>query len=226
MRKTPNKGRLRGENNLNPAFDKLNEEKKNKIIKACLEEFSDNGYENASTNSIVSKAGISKGLLFHYFENKRNIYLYLIDISINRFLDKFYEYEAEPSKDIFERLIQSGMIKIRLALEEPQMYKIVMEAFIDTPRGMEEEIQSRYQKIFAQTMPNVFENLDYSKFREDIDKNKAVEFIIIFLDSLYNKYVKMAKGKATKLSNEELDLMIKEQFEFVEMVKYGLYKKE
>ncbi len=210
---------------MNPAFDNLNEEKKDKILNACLEEFAENGYEKASTNAIVNRAGISKGLLFHYFGNKKNIYLYLLDITIKHFMNRFYELDTEPSNDIFEKMIQSGMVKVKIAFEAPLMYKLIMEAFVDTPKGMEDEITDRYQKIYAQTMPNFFENIDYSKFREDIDKMKAIEFINLCLDSLYRKYVNMAKGKASKLSIEETEAMVKEQYEFVDMMKKGIYKK-
>lgn len=210
---------------MNPAFDNLNEEKKDKILNACLEEFAENGYEKASTNAIVNRAGISKGLLFHYFGNKKNIYLYLLDITIKHFMNRFYELDTEPSNDIFEKMIQSGMVKVKIAFEAPLMYKLIMEAFVDTPKGMEDEIAARYQKIYAQTMPNFFENIDYSKFREDIDKMKAIEFINLCLDSLYRKYVNMAKGKASKLSIEETEAMVKEQYEFVDMIKNGIYKK-
>ena len=209
---------------MNPAFDKLNEEKRNTIIDVCLEEFAEKGYEKASTNVIVNKAGISKGLLFHYFGSKKKLYLYLLDMTMQHFYDRMLKLQGKPKEDLFERIIQSGMIKVQLAYEAPLMYKLIMEAFIDTPIGMEEDIQVRYQKMYKQSMPGVFENIDYTKFRDDIDKSKAIEFMSLCLDALYGKYVKMAKGKATKLSIEETKAMIKEQYEFVDMLKYGIYK--
>ncbi len=209
---------------MKPAFDKLKEDKRNTIINACLEEFAEKGYEKASTNIIVNRAGISKGLLFHYFGSKKNLYLYLLDMTIQHFVDRMLELQAEPKDDIFERIIQSGMIKVQMAYEEPLMYKLIMEAFIDTPSGMEEDINHRYQKLYDQSMPGAFENIDYTKFRDDIDKSKAIEFMILCLDSIYNKYVKMAKGKAMKLSIEEAEAIVREQYVFVDMIKHGIYK--
>ena len=51
---------------------------------------------------MVIKAGISKGLLFHYFENKKNIYLYLVDYSMKHFLDRFYDNDFKTSSDLFD----------------------------------------------------------------------------------------------------------------------------
>lgn len=49
----------------------VNPEKKERMINSALKEFSVNTFQKASTNTIVEEAGISKGLLFHYFGNKK-----------------------------------------------------------------------------------------------------------------------------------------------------------
>ena len=54
-------------------FKNIDIEKRDRIINSALEEFSKNRFEKASTNNIVKNANISKGLLFHYFANKKFI---------------------------------------------------------------------------------------------------------------------------------------------------------
>ena len=177
--------KTKGEKNLKPAFDNISEEKRQKIIAVCIEEFAEKGYEKASTNGMVNKAEISKGSLFHYFGNKKNLYLYLLDIAMDYFVNNFYKYEAKTktSNDFFERIVQQGVIKMKLAAENPYMYKLVMEAFIDTPDEMKIEIASRYQKLYTEGMPNLFQDVDYSLFRDDIDTQRAIEFISKVLSS-------------------------------------------
>lgn len=215
----------KGEKILNPAFDNISEEKRQKIIAVCIEEFAEKGYEKASTNGMVNKAEISKGSLFHYFGNKKNLYLYLLDIAMDYFVNNFYKYETKTGSDLFERIVQQGIIKMKLASEHPYMYKMVMEAFIDTPDDMKEEILNRYQKIYSESMPELFKDVDYSLFRDDIDTQRAIEFIMLCFDSIYNKYAKMAKGKASKLSLEEVDKMVQEYYVYIDMIKFGIYKK-
>jgi AcrR family transcriptional regulator len=55
-------------------LNKLPDEKRKRIISISMEEFLNNGYSGASTNTITSKAGISKGLLFHYFGSKKELF--------------------------------------------------------------------------------------------------------------------------------------------------------
>lgn len=211
---------------MNSAFENISEEKRQKIIAACLSEFADKGYENASTNSMVKKAEISKGLLFHYFGNKRNLYLYLVDLAIDSFISKFYSYYTKPDSDVFERVMQRGVIKIKISSEEPLMSKLVMEAFIDTPQDMKEEMDIRFKKLYAENIPMLSQDVDYSLFRDNIDTEKAMEFMMLCFDALYNKYINKFKGKALALSDDDIDDMVKEYYEFMDMIKFGMYKKK
>ena len=82
-------------------FFNLDEEKQTRIINAGLKEFALNGYDGAKTDNIVQEAGISKGLLFHYFGTKKDFYLFLfeytVDLCKNRYLD-----EINMDEDSFE----------------------------------------------------------------------------------------------------------------------------
>ena len=63
---------------MEPKFLALDQDKQDRILNAAMEEFARNGYKNTSTNKIVKQAGISKGLLFHYFSNKKELYLMIV----------------------------------------------------------------------------------------------------------------------------------------------------
>ena len=64
---------------MNERFFDLRKEKQDRIINAALKIFAENGYRRASTDEIITEAGISKGLLFHYFGSKINLYAFLFD---------------------------------------------------------------------------------------------------------------------------------------------------
>ena len=85
-------------------FEKLKPEKKTKIINAGLEVFSNYGYEQASTDLITQKAQISKGALFHYFENKENFFIYLFNYASVEIANKVNPAPPIEKMDIFEYL--------------------------------------------------------------------------------------------------------------------------
>lgn len=78
-------------------------EKKNKIIEAAYEIFSEVGYYAANTPEIAKKAGVSTGIIYGYFKNKRDILSYVLKIYINKV--------ALPVMDYFETLNSDSDIK-------------------------------------------------------------------------------------------------------------------
>ena len=55
------------------AFERLQEEKKQKIINAALIEFSENTVDSASVNSIAKRAGVSRTTLYYYFSDIQEV---------------------------------------------------------------------------------------------------------------------------------------------------------
>lgn len=56
-------------------FENLDPGRRDQILHAAQAEFLRNGYEGASLNTIIGDAGISKGSLYYYFEDKTDLYL-------------------------------------------------------------------------------------------------------------------------------------------------------
>ncbi|MBQ8007422.1 MAG: TetR/AcrR family transcriptional regulator [Lachnospiraceae bacterium] len=66
---------------MNSKFFDVKKDKQDAIINAALKTFALKGYKDASTDVIVKEAGISKGLLFHYFTSKQGLYDFICDYS-------------------------------------------------------------------------------------------------------------------------------------------------
>ena len=70
-------------------FLNLHKEKQQRILNAALNEFANKGFDRASTNEIVKSAGISKGLLFHYFNNKKDFSSFCLNIVYEQYEHMF-----------------------------------------------------------------------------------------------------------------------------------------
>jgi TetR/AcrR family transcriptional regulator len=62
-------------------FLNLPEDKRRLILDMAIEEFADHNYNQASISRIVARAGIAKGSLYQYFADKRDLYLYLLQLA-------------------------------------------------------------------------------------------------------------------------------------------------
>lgn len=88
---------------MNEKFWDLKKEKQNRIMNAAIAVFAQQGYLHASTDEIVKRAEISKGLLFHYFISKQGLYEFLYDY-FSRFMRLELSGIANRSREgFFER---------------------------------------------------------------------------------------------------------------------------
>jgi AcrR family transcriptional regulator len=90
---------------LNEKFFELSKEKQDRILNAALKFFAANGYHLALTDEIARTAGISKGLLFHYFKNKQELLQYSYEYSVRFLREKMREKNVQAEKDFFRMMI-------------------------------------------------------------------------------------------------------------------------
>lgn len=107
-------------------FHSLAEEKKKKILDAAQREFSESGFDRASTNRITAEAGISKGSLFYYFGSKENLYMYLIKICNSRLFRRLEPLLDHMPSDLIQRLKAIAESYLDLYIEEPRAFRFLM----------------------------------------------------------------------------------------------------
>lgn len=207
-------------------FDNLPAEKKMKILQVCVDEFAEHSYKEASTNEIVKKAGISKGILFHYFGSKKNLYLYILEYAINHFAKALLSELDNLSSDIFDRLIEWSINKIKISYENFKIYKIIMSAFLDTPIDVKVDIEEMSTRLFSQLMPKFLEGIDVSRFKKGIDAQKVMQIIMISLDGLSNKYINELIKIGAENSLNKMEEIVEEIKEYMEILKYGVYERK
>lgn len=203
-------------------FESLTEEKKKKIIDVCIEEFSQNGYINASTNSIVKNAEISKGILFHYFGSKKSLYLYVVDYVISFLTEVTFKRMLELPSDFFERIREIGIIKLKTAFEYPVEYKFIIDIVTHTPEELKQEVQGRYERLYKENIPFLFKDIDTSNFRSGINKDKAMELIMFSLEGVSNKYFKAFESMPANTIMIKLEGITKDFNEYIEILKNGV----
>ena len=113
---------------MNEKFFDLKKEKQDRMINAALKIFSMRGYQFASTDDIVKEAGISKGLLFHYFGSKSGLYSFIYDYSV-----RFMSMELPAAVDAEEtnlftlyKQIETGRLQ---ALKNYPCMQLFLEKF-------------------------------------------------------------------------------------------------
>jgi AcrR family transcriptional regulator len=206
-------------------FLKIPAAEQERITNICLEEFAGKGYERASTNIIVEKAGIPKGTLFYYFGSKKKMFLFLLDKAIQRYSELYRELEKNKPSDLFERLLYQAKIKIHLAKQEPLLYQFFLKIFLDIPPEIDREMQQRFKTYSAAVGGSLKEGLDLSLFKDEVNVNRVVEMINLLLDGLLVRYSEKFKGSQPEQTLEIVQQLESQITDYFEMIKMGVYLK-
>ncbi len=145
-------------------FTELDEKKQERIIDAALKEFAEYGYENASTNRIVKTCGVSKGSLFKYFENKEELYFYLIDTVSARMAEETRLDINRLSKDLYERVIVYSVTEITWYAANPVKGRFLIGIASESGSDIGRKIIDRYGEKSEDIYETLLKGVDMSGF--------------------------------------------------------------
>lgn len=158
-------------------FFDLKKEKQDRILNGALKVFALNGYKNGSTDVIVKEAGISKGLLFHYFGTKQELYRFLLDYSI-RFLQLEIRSNVSASETDYFTIWRQILASEESIMDQyPYMIAFLESAQTETdPDTFEpEDERKRSKDVYSKAL----QNADFVHINPEVDI-KAVEQMLHF----------------------------------------------
>lgn len=167
------------------------------IVNSAFKIFANNNFEKASTNLIVADARISRGILYHYFTNKKELFDFLIYFSAKKILFNMVEHIDWSDSDYLNRLRQSLISKTKTILEFPYLYSFCKKYI------------ALYTKAISETfLPGIterfyHENLRFDQVRDDIDVEMMKQTISLALSELVRKIFDRIVSEAPQRDKEQ-----------------------
>lgn len=194
-----------------------------KILHAAITEFGKNGYDKASLNAALAQSGISKGLVYHYFKNKDELYLCCVK-SCFQALMEYLKTNCTSTNQSKIRLQEYFDTRQRFFKENPFFIRIFFNAVIQPPSHLSTEI-NLLKKDFDQLNLQLFESvLSGLPLRNGISIEDACSYFSAVQETFHQQYFK-------ELSNWDTDSNFIEVHEekvrkSVDMILYGIAKED
>jgi len=208
-------------------FERIPAEEQQRILQACIQQFAQHGYQQASTNAIVKQASIPKGTLFFYFGSKKDLYLYVIDYAVERFVEAMdrwaREAGGEAETDLFERLLARGRRRMRFAVQEPSLYRLFFNAFLHTPPEISAEIEGRFAGYAAESARRLYAGLDRSRFRPGVQVERVVTLVNLVLEGIFSRYVSQFRQENPEDALALVEEISREVKEYFDLLKHSVY---
>lgn len=173
---------------------------KEKILQVALQEFAQNGYKAASTNVICKKAEVSKGLLYHYYNSKENLYIYSIKHAIDKFKENInISINSSKNKGI-DYVTEYFNAKFKYFRENPLYSKIIVNSLLNDEVEEAKKLSNEFQEYNNSLIYEVIKKVNINpKF----DKDKAFELIVMIGEKLEEKHMKDIENKDKDTAVEE-----------------------
>ena len=204
---------------MNEKFYSLQEEKQQSIINASMEVFAKNEYKRASTDLIAAKAGISKGLLFYYFHNKKELYMYIYNYLAEVMQAQIIDAKFLELTDFFEILEYSAWNKVKALRKNPFIMDFAMRAFYSDKEAVSVEVKWMNSNLEESLYEIYFSNIDLYKFKEGVEPYRIYKMMRWMADG-YSHGIQIS-GRTFVL--DELE---KEFNSWIDMMRRLVYKEE
>jgi len=134
-------------------FEEIREQRRSQILDTALELFANEGYFTTSISRIAEKAGISKGLMYNYFESKEDLVMAIIDKGMAMLMESVdadqdgilspneFEFHVDENFRILKEFPHFWKLYFAI-LMQPEVYKLMhrkMAVHIPRQRAIFEE---------------------------------------------------------------------------------------
>ncbi len=149
----------------------IENDKVKKIMKSAYEVFALNDLKKASTNEIVKRAGVSRGILYHYFKDKEELFNFLIYYSVEKGILELDQRIQWDDDDLIRRICDISKYRLEFIKEYPyglefsEKYGAQMSGFVD-------------KKVLAEWREKFYhQGIDYSKFKDESMIDHAIHMM-------------------------------------------------
>lgn len=176
-------------------FYNLSDEKKERIFDAALQEFAARPFSQASLNQIVKNAGIPKGSFYQYFDNKEDLYLYLMEAASKEEIGILNRVKAmNPDADVFEVILNTTKKFLKEGKTKPGYAEAAMLMQLDNSKFIM-KIRNSSTERFAEMLER---DKERGRIKPEVDSELVIDMISTFS---MNEYYKNGSDKERYLKN-------------------------
>ena len=186
-------------NEVREPIQKRSIEKKEKIIKAGFELICENGYYNTDTSKIAKKAGVSTGIIYQYFKDKRDIFMAGLEKYADSIFFPMLDFPTKFNKNDLPKIIKNV---IKKNIKNHKLSQIAHEEITAMTHSDKEIAYYFYKREIEMTtiITDILKNNSFDK--ENL--NERVHIVIGIIDKLcheiiYHKHKQLNYDEMTEI---------------------------
>jgi len=195
--------------------DEAKEERKQILLNAALECFSQKGYYATSVDDIVAFSKLSKGSFYNYFTSKEEIFISLLEGQTERSLHRL-KGELLKRKTAVEKLQYLIRLDLPFSERKKKLMRVQLEFWMysaDHPE-IEKIMTDRFEIVLLVVKDIIMFGIENEEFRIDVNPEKAASMFWalhdgIWIHSLVLDDEKLVEGKILEMEETLLKYLCK-----------------
>ncbi len=201
-------------------FFNLPEDKRTLICDVAIDEFAEFPFDQASINRIVARSGIAKGSFYQYFEDKKDLFLYIVQLIAEEKTNYISPIIRNPDEHGFFTLLKEMFISgIQFANEHPRYAAIANRLLTNKEAPIYREIKAASWSSSYDILETLLENALARGEIGAVFDSKMLTYVIASMNVVIVEYHSEFVSQAID------DSMIETVDKFLDLLKYGILRR-
>lgn len=153
-----------------------------RILAAALKEFSQRGYEGAALNAVWAENGISKGIIYHHFKDKDELYLLCVEECFSAITTYLQTVAKHLTGNAQKRLRDYFDARLRFFAEQPNYLGIFIDASFHSPEKLSAQIATLRHSFDELNISVLTELLQSESLRPGLSVDMVVNDFRMYMD--------------------------------------------
>lgn len=206
-------------------FFNLSKEKQENVIRSAVSEFLRYGFEKGNVGNIAKNAGVAKGSLYQYFENKKELFLYSVHWTSDYFFNQFDYSDTAGAGDIFNSVFQSSREILEQMRAERELAVFLQDVFLGRYSGMtDESINVMLRASDEYVLKLIREGKKSGSIRTDMDDRILCLFLTGATLKIKQDILDRARNSGMDVTDRGIEKYESDIKAMLELVKNGMGK--
>lgn len=200
--------------------DEKNMRTRQKIIDSAFQEFSRNSYGEASLNTVCAVGNISKGIIYHYFKDKDELYLTCVKECFDALTKRLKSVMMTATASI--ETVMETYFDTRITFFEvhPLYFRLFCNALMNPPDHLISDVREIKKEFDSLNTSVLTECLKTVSLRPDISVDEVVEVLREYQDFMNMRFQTQNYGEGALKEHEE------QCRRFLKVLLYGVIERE
>lgn len=189
------------------------------ILRAAMEEFGNRGYDQVTMERICTVHGISKGMMYHYYSNKDELFLLCVQATFQELTDHIRQgTEGLPAENTLEAIKGFFLLREEFFRTHPQQKTIFENAMVHPPKHLREQIQELRGPIREVNRQFLERVVAQAKLRPGLRPEQVARYLESMQDTFRGAVLRCQEESG----KEDLHTMLELSGELLEMILFGV----